>query len=75
MSVVSREEVIKLSGIVEECLPSAMFRVKLENDHIILATLGGRLRKNNIRISLGDEVDVEMSTYDLAKGRIVYRKK
>jgi translation initiation factor IF-1 len=71
--VVSREEVIKLSGHIQECLPSAMFRVKLENDHIIVATLGGKLRQNNIRIALGDEVEVEMSPYDFSRGRIVYR--
>lgn len=62
-------------GVVEECLPAAMFRVVLENNHKIIATLGGRLRKNNIRILLGDNVEVEMSAYDLTKGRIVFRNK
>jgi len=64
-----------MSGKVDEVLPNATFRVRLENNHIILATLGGRLRQNNIRILLGDSVEVEMSPYDLNRGRIVYRTK
>jgi len=64
-----------MSGVVDEVLPNAMFRITLENQHKILATLGGRLRQNNIRILLGDGVDVEMSPYDLNRGRIVYRTK
>ena len=64
-----------MSGRVDEVLPNATFRVVLENDHTILATIGGRLRQNNIRILLGDGVDVEMSPYDLNRGRIVYRTK
>jgi translation initiation factor IF-1 len=64
-----------MTGVVDEVLPNATFRVKLENNHVILATLGGRLRQNNIRILLGDGVDVEMSPYDLNRGRIVYRTK
>ena len=64
-----------MTGRVQEVLPNAMFRVELENNHVILATLGGRLRQNNIRILLGDGVDVEMSPYDLNRGRIVYRTK
>ena len=71
----AKEDLIKLNGTVEECLPAAMFRVKLENDHLITATIGGRLRQNNIRILMGDNVDVEMSPYDLTRGRIVYRTK
>ena len=66
---------IKMSGVVEECLPNAMFRVVLENDHKIIATLGGKMRQHNIRILLGDRVDVELSAYDLSKGRVVYRNK
>ncbi len=66
---------IKMEGKIEECLPSAMFRVRLENNHLITATLGGKLRQNNIRILLGDRVEVEMSTYDLSRGRITYRTK
>ena len=71
----SKEDIIKMTGVVDEVLPNATFRVKLENNHVILATLGGRLRQNNIRILLGDGVDVEMSPYDLNRGRIVYRTK
>jgi translation initiation factor IF-1 len=71
----AKEDVIKMSGTVEEVLPSAMFRVRLENEHLILATIAGRLRQNNIRVLLGDSVEVEMSPYDLNKGRIVFRNK
>jgi translation initiation factor IF-1 len=71
----AKDDIIEMSGIVEECLPNAMFRVVLENGHKIIATIGGRLRQNNIRILLGDEVDLELSTYDLSRGRIVYRRK
>ena len=71
----SKEDIIKMTGVVDVVLPNATFRVKLENNHVILATLGGRLRQNNIRILLGDGVDVEMSPYDLNRGRIVYRTK
>ena len=71
----AKDDVIKMNGQVEECLPNAMFRVVLENGHKILATLGGKMRQHNIRILLGDNVDVELSTYDLTKGRIVYRNK
>jgi translation initiation factor IF-1 len=72
---VSKEDVIKMSGVVDECLPNAMFRVILENNHKIIATLGGRMRQHNIRILTGDSVEVEMSTYDLNRGRVVYRNK
>ena len=71
----SKEDIIKMSGKVDEVLPNATFRVRLENNHVILATLGGRLRQNNIRILLSDSVEVEMSPYDLNRGRIVYRTK
>lgn len=71
----AKEESIKMSGKIEEVLPNAMFRVKLNNGHLIIATLGGRLRQNNIRILLGDSVDVEMSPYDMTRGRVVYRNK
>jgi len=72
---VSKEDLIRLAGVVNELLPSAMFRVILENGHPIVATISGRLRKNNIRILAGDSVDIEMSPYDLNRGRIVYRNK
>ncbi len=71
----SKEDIIKMSGVVDELLPSAMFRVRLENNHQIIATIAGRLRQNNIRILAGDSVEVEMSPYDLNRGRIVYRNK
>lgn len=71
----SKEDLIRLTGVVEELLPNAMFRVVLENGHSIIATISGRLRKNNIRILAGDNVDLEMSPYDLNRGRIVYRNK
>jgi translation initiation factor IF-1 len=71
----AKEDVIKMTGVVDEVLPNAMFRVKLENDHLITATISGRLRQNNIRILLGDNVDIEMSPYDMNRGRVVYRNK
>lgn len=71
----AKEESIKMSGKVAEVLPNAMFRVQLETGHLIIATLGGKLRKNSIRILLGDAVDVEMSPYDMTRGRVVYRNK
>jgi translation initiation factor IF-1 len=73
----SKEDLLRMDGVVEEVLPNAMFRVVLKNEQksLITATLGGRLRQNNIRILLGDEVEVEMSPYDLSRGRIVYRTK
>lgn len=66
---------IRMSGVVDECLPNAMFRVVLENNHKIMATLGGKMRQHNIRILAGDSVEIEMSTYDLSRGRVVYRNK
>lgn len=71
----SKSDLIRLSGVVDELLPSAMFRVTLENKHQIIATIAGKLRQNNIRILAGDTVEVEMSPYDLNRGRIVYRTK
>lgn len=71
----AKDDLIKMTGAVDEVLPNAMFRVMLENQHKIIATISGRLRKNNIRILLGDAVEVEMSPYDLNRGRIVYRNK
>lgn len=69
----AKTDLIKFSGRVDEVLPGAMFRVTLENDHKILATIGGKLRQNKIQILLGDSVDIEMSPYDLTRGRIMYR--
>lgn len=71
----AKEDMIEFSGTVTEVLPNAMFRVKLENDHEILAHSSGRMRKNRIRVLTGDKVTVEMTPYDLTKGRITYRFK
>jgi translation initiation factor IF-1 len=71
----AKEELIEFSGTVTEVLPNAMFRVQLENDHQILAHTSGRMRKNRIRVLTGDKVTVEMTPYDLTKGRITYRFK
>lgn len=71
----AKEDLIRASGVVEEVLPNAMFRVLLPNNHKIIATLGGKLRQHNIQILLGDNVDIEMSPYDLTRGRVVYRNK
>ena len=70
-----KEDVFEYEGVVSEILPNAMFRVKLENGHEILAHTAGRMRKHRIRILAGDKVIVEMSTYDLTKGRIIFRHK
>lgn len=66
---------LRLNGVVDEVLPNAMFRVILENQHKIIAYLGGKMRKNDIKIIAGDSVEVEMSTYDMTRGRVIYRKK
>ena len=70
-----KEESLEFTGIVQELLPNAMFKVKLENDHEVLAHTSGKLRKNRIRVLVGDKVDVEMTPYDLTKGRITFRHK
>ena len=66
---------IEFQGVVLELLPNAMFKVKLENDHEILAHSSGKMRKNRIRVLAGDKVTVEMTPYDLTKGRITFRWK
>jgi translation initiation factor IF-1 len=71
----AKEEAIEMEGTVEEALPNAMFRVRLENDHMVLAHISGRMRKFFIRILPGDKVTVELSPYDLSRGRITYRSK
>jgi translation initiation factor IF-1 len=71
----SKEDVIEIEGIVVEKLPNAMFKVELENGHQVLAHISGKLRKNFIRILPGDKVTMEMSPYDLTKGRITWRDK
>jgi translation initiation factor IF-1 len=69
----AKEDQIELEGTVVETLPNTMFRVKLENGHIVTAHISGKMRKNYIRILTGDKVTVEMTPYDLTKGRITYR--
>ena len=71
----AKEDLIEFSGTVTEVLPNAMFRVRLENEHEILAHTSGRMRKNRIRVLAGDKVTVEMTPYDLTRGRITYRFK
>jgi len=69
------KDVIELEGTILESMPNAMFRVKLENDHEILAHISGKIRKNFIKILPGDKVKVEMTPYDLTRGRITFRLK
>ncbi len=75
LSQVSKEELLEFSGTVTELLPNAMFRVILDNDHEILAHTAGKMRKHRIRVLAGDKVNVEMTPYDLSKGRITFRFK
>jgi translation initiation factor IF-1 len=70
----SGKQVIQVKGIIEEALPGIKFRVRLENDLTVIATISGKMRRGRIRLVNGDEVSVELSPYDLTKGRIVYRK-
>ncbi|MEM1328190.1 MAG: translation initiation factor IF-1 [Bacteroidota bacterium] len=70
-----KKNLIKQDGTIKEALSNAMFRVILENDHVITATISGKMRMNYIRILPGDKVSVEMSPYDLTRGRIIYRYK
>jgi translation initiation factor IF-1 len=69
------KETIEVEGVVKECLPNAMFRVELANGHMVLAHISGKMRKNYIRILPADKVLVELSPYDLSRGRITYRLK
>ena len=71
----SKTDVIEIEGVVVEKLPNAMFKVELENGHIVMAHISGNLRMNFIKILPGDKVTLEMSPYDLSKGRIVWRDK
>ena len=71
----AKEDVLEFEGVVEEILPNAMFKVILENNHEILAHTAGRMRKHRIRVLAGDKVTVEMTPYDLTKGRITFRHK
>jgi translation initiation factor IF-1 len=69
----AKEETIAVEGVVVDALPNTTFRVKLENGHVVIAHISGKMRKNYIRILTGDKVEVELSPYDLSKGRITYR--
>ena len=71
----AKQDVIEMQGTVIETLPNTMFRVELENGHVVTAHISGRMRKHYIRILTGDEVTVEMTPFDLSKGRITYRSK
>jgi translation initiation factor IF-1 len=71
----AKEETLTMTGTITECLPNATFRVSLENGHQVLGLISGKIRKFNINILLGDRVDVEITPYDLSKGRITYRHK
>ena len=69
----TKQDLLEFKGKVTELLPNAMFRVKLENNHEVLAHTAGRLRKNRIRVLAGDQVMIEVTPYDLTKGRIIFR--
>ncbi len=71
----AKEEAIEVEGVVKEALPNTMFRVELQNGHMIMAHLSGKMRKHYIRIVPGDSVKVELSPYDLDKGRIIFRQR
>lgn len=71
----AKEELMEFNGVVTEVLPNAMFRVTLENDHEVIAHTAGKMRKHRIRVLAGDKVVVEMTPYDLTKGRIIFREK
>jgi translation initiation factor IF-1 len=71
----SKEDLLEFEGVVSEVLPNATFRVTLTNGHIVLAHTSGKMRKNRIRVLAGDKVNVEMTPYDLTKGRITFRHK
>ncbi len=68
-----KDNVLEVRGVIEELLPGGMFRVRLENEHEVIAHLSGKMRMNRIRLGIGDDVKVEMTPYDLTKGRITYR--
>ena len=75
IQIMSKEDAIEFQGVVSELLPNAMFKVKLDNDHEVIAHTSGKMRKNRIRVLAGDRVTVEMTPYDLTKGRITFRSK
>ena len=71
----AKEDLVEFTGAVLEVLPNAMYRVQLENKHEIIAYTSGRMKKNRIRVLVGDKVTIEMTPYDLSKGRIIFREK
>lgn len=71
----AKEEAIQLEGFVEEVLPNAMFRIKINEKHQVIAVISGKMRQHKIQILTGDKVKVEVSPYDLSKGRVTYREK
>nr|BET44738.1 MAG: translation initiation factor IF-1 [Candidatus Aschnera chinzeii] len=71
----TKEDNIEMHGVVLDTLPNTMFRVKLDNEHVIIAHISGKMRKNYIRILTGDKVVVELTPYDLTKGRIIFRSR
>ena len=71
----AKEEAIQMNGVVKETLPNTIFRVELENGHMITAHISGKMRKHYIRILTGDKVKVEITPYDLSKGRIIFRER
>ncbi|GHC30895.1 translation initiation factor IF-1 [Kushneria pakistanensis] len=75
MHHMAREDHIEMEGVIVDTLPNTMFRVELENGHVVTAHISGKMRKNYIRILTGDKVKVELTPYDLSKGRIVYRSR
>jgi translation initiation factor IF-1 len=70
-----KEEAIEVEGVVDEILPGGQFRVRIENDMIVLVYTAGKMRKNRIRTTVGDRVTIEMTPYDLTRGRLVFRQK
>ncbi|CAI3797351.1 MAG: translation initiation factor IF-1 [Alishewanella agri] len=71
----AKEDVIEMQGTILDTLPNTMFKVELENGHVVIAHISGKMRKNYIRILTGDKVTVELTPYDLTKGRIVFRQR
>ena len=71
----AKEDVIEMQGTILDTLPNTMFKVELENGHVVIAHISGKMRKNYIRILTGDKVTVELTSYDLTKGRIVFRQR
>lgn len=71
----AKDDILEFDGVVEEVLPNAMFRVRVNDNYITTCTISGRMRQHRIQILLGDRVKIEVSTYDLTKGRVTYRSK